>query len=72
MFTSGEKCVFDQINDEEIGIQGEESEYGREKKFMDELMLIRGRSNFLQKKIGNIFEPSKKEQTLDAETEFSK
>ena len=72
MFTSNEKSIFDQIHDDEIEIQQRESEYGREKKFMDELMRIRERSTFLQKKVGNIFEPSKKEQTGDAETEFSK
>ena len=72
MFTGNEKGIFDQMHDEDVEFGPRESEYGRKKKFMDDLMRIRERSNFLQKKVGKIFEPSKKEQTGDAETEFSK
>ena len=72
MFPGAEKGIFDQINDEEVELGPRESEYGRKKKFMDDLMRIRERSSFLQQKVGKIFEPSNKEPTGDAETEFSK
>ena len=47
MFTSYKKTLIDKLNDGEIDLSYDEEEIGREKKFIDELMVVRDRSVFL-------------------------
>ena len=59
------------MNDGDIDMKRDD-ETEREKRLIDELMNVRGRASYLQKKVGSTHLAKNKELTGDAELEFAK